>query len=235
MTKKNNQFSIEKKVEELFKLKAHLGHKKNRLHPKAKKFVYQVINGTTIIDLVKTVDLLEKAKNFLNNLKKENKKVVFVATKKNAASIVANICQKNKISYVSTKWPAGFLTNFSTLLKNIEKLKKMREEKDTGQWNKFTKHEQIKLNKKLKRLEHFYQGLIDLEKIPDAIVIVDIKKEKTALTEAKKTNIPVLAIVDTNVNPDLVNYPIPANDDAPETIKYLINELAEVLSNKNDR
>lgn len=225
---------IDKRIEELFNLNAHLGHKKNRLHPKAKKFIYQIIEGNAIIDLVKTVDLLDKAKEFLKKIVSDNKKILVVATKKNVSSLIKEICRKNNLSYIVNKWPAGLLTNFNTLLKNIKKLKTMLEEKESGQWSKFVKHEQIKLNKKLTRLQKFYEGLINLEKMPDALIIIDIKKEKNALNEAIKMKIPVVAIIDTNVNPDLVTYPIPANDDSPETVEYLIKELIQVINKKNN-
>jgi len=232
---KITEAQINKVIEKLFHLNAHLGHKKNRLHPRAKKFVYQIIDGTTIIDLVKTVELLEKAKEFLKKLAKENKKIVVVATKKNLSALIKKICQKNNISYLTNKWPAGFLTNFNTLLKNIKKLKKMNEEKQTGQWSQFVKHEQVKLNKILNRLTRLYDGVVNLEKIPDALVIVDSKKEKTALKEACRMRIPVIAIVDTNINPDPISYPIPANDDSLEAVEYLINELiSSYQTKKND-
>jgi len=118
------------------------------------------------------------------------------------------------------------LTNFETLLKNINKLKSMKEEKETGEWNKFVKHEQVKLQKHLNRLEKFYGGLITIDRLPDALIIVDIKKEKTAVLEAIRMNIPVIAIVDTNVDPDKIKYPIPANDDSPETVEFIIKEIA---------
>jgi len=217
---------FEKKVEELFKRSAHLGHRKNRIHPKAKKYIYRIENQISIIDLTQTVSLLEKAKEYIQKIKKEEKNLLFVGTKRSAADIVANAGEKNNFFYITTKWPPGFLTNFEMFLKNnIQKMRKMREEKEKGVWQKFVKHEQIKLQKELKKIEKIYQGVAKMEKLPDALFIVDIKKEKNALAEARKLNIPVIAIVDTNVNPDLVDYPIPANDDSAETIEYIIKEL----------
>jgi len=217
---------LEKQVEELFKRSAHLGHRKNKIHPKARKFIYKIENHISIIDLTQTAALLEKAKAFFAQLKKEKKTVLFVGTKRIAAKIITEICQKNNFLYLANKWPAGFLTNFEMFLKNnIQKMKKMREEKVNGEWKKFVKHEQLKLDKELKKIERVYQGVAEMKKIPDALFIVDTKKEKNALLEAKKLNIPVMAVVDTNVNPDLIDYPIPANDDSPETIEYIIEEL----------
>jgi small subunit ribosomal protein S2 len=219
---------FEKKVEELFKLGAHLGHRKNRVHPKAKKYIYKIENQASIIDLTQTVSLLEKAKEYVQKLKKDKKSILFVGTKRSAANIIKELGEKYGFYYITNKWPPGFLTNFEMFLKNnIKKMNKMREEKEKGEWQKFVKHEQLKLQKELKKIEKVYQGVSTMEKLPDVLFIVDIKKEKNALTEAKKINIPVIAIVDTNVNPDLVEYPIPANDDSAETISYIIKEIAD--------
>jgi len=218
--------NIEKKVEELFNLGAHLGHRRNRVHPKAKKIIYKIENQQSIIDLNKTVVLLEKAKKFFDELREKNKTILFVATKKNIANFIEKICHENNFFYLTNKWPPGFLTNFETFLKNnIQKMQKMREEKEKGEWEKFVKHERVKLEKQLRKIEKIYSGVSSMEKLPDALFIVDIKREKNALIEAKKLNIPIIAIVDTNVNPNLVNYPIPANDDAAKVVEYIVGEL----------
>jgi len=220
--------NFDKKVEELFKLGAHLGHRKNRIHPKAKKYIYKIENQTSIIDLTQTVFLLEKAKEYIQKLKKDKKTLLFVGTKKSAAKIIDEIGQKNNIFYITNKWPPGFLTNFDMFFKNnIQKMNKMREQKEKGEWQKFVKHEQIALQKELRKIERIYQGVEKMEKLPDCVFIVDVKKEKNALIEAKKLNIPVVAIVDTNVNPENLDYPIPANDDSPETIAYIVKEIIE--------
>jgi small subunit ribosomal protein S2 len=219
---------FEKKVEELFKLGAHLGHRKNRVHPKAKKYIYKIENQTSIIDLTQTVSLLEKAKEYVQKLKKDKKSILFVGTKRSAANIIKELGEKYGFYYITNKWPPGFLTNFEMFLKNnIKKMNKMREEKEKGEWQKFIKHEQVKLQKELNKVERVYQGVSTMEKLPDVLFIVDIKKEKNAITEAKKLNIPVIAIVDTNVNPDLFDYPIPANDDSAETVAYIIKEIVD--------
>jgi len=223
---------IDERIEALFKLNGHLGHKSNRVHPKAEKFIYKIDNGVSIIDLVKTVALLDEAKKFVSQLSENSKTLLFVATKKNVVAITSKICQENNLPYITVKWPAGFFTNFETLLKNIKKLKTMREEKEKGDWNKFVKHEQVKLQKHLNRLEKFYGGIASIEKIPDAIFIIDIKKEKTAVDEAIKTNIPIIAVVDTNVDPRAVTFPIPANDDSAEAIEYIIREIIKAYKSK---
>ncbi|MBI3366210.1 30S ribosomal protein S2 [Candidatus Roizmanbacteria bacterium] len=222
--------NIDTQVEVLFKAGAHLGHKTNRIHPNAKKYIYIVENGTSIIDLTKTVPLLEQALNFIETLSKEDKTLLVVSTKRVSASFTKDICQKSGIPYVTVKWPAGLLTNFEMIMKNVKKLITMKEEKEKGEWNKFVKHEQFQLAKTLNRLERFYGGLISLTKRPDALFIIDIKKEKNAVDEALSYNIPVVAIVDTNVNPDLVQYPIPANDDSQSSIEYFITKVVETYN-----
>lgn len=221
---------IDKRIEQLFKLNAHLGHKSNRVHPKATKYIYRMENGVSIIDLVKTVALIDETKKFVTQLAKDSKILLFVATKKNVAAVTHKICQENGLPNITIKWPAGFLTNFDTLLKNIKKLKQMREDKEKGDWNKFVKHEQVKLQKQLAKLEKFYGGIASIEKLPDAIFVIDVKKEKTAVEEGVKTKIPIIAVVDTNIDPRRIDYPIPANDDSAEAVEYIIKEIVNVYT-----
>ncbi len=153
-----------------------------------------------------------------------------VATKKVSAQTVYSLCQKNNIPAITVKWPAGLLTNFDNIIKNVKKLTAMKEDKEKGEWNKFVKHEQIKLDKQLKRLEKFYGGIVNLNKLPDVLFIIDIKKEKNAVEEAKKLNIPIVALVDTNCDPDKVDYPIPGNDDLEESVNYFVNQIIEAYT-----
>lgn len=219
--------NINKKVEELFAAGCHLGHKSNKIHPKAKKYIYTIENGTSIIDLTKTVDLLEKAKKFVSDLANANKIILVVVTKRIVSSLASDLCKKNNLPYVTVKWPAGLITNFDMIIKNAKKLKTMKEEKEKGEWNKFVKHEQIMLQKQLNKLEKFYGGIANLENLPDAVFVVDIKKEKNAVKEAREKNIPIVAIADTNVNPDIVDFPIPGNDDVASSIEYFLKEIID--------
>jgi small subunit ribosomal protein S2 len=224
---KNTEEADQKLLEKLFKAQAHLGHKTNRIHPKAKKYIYRIENGVSIIDLTLTVPLLKKAQEYITKLASEKKVVLFVATKKISSNMLTDLCSKNNMSYISTKWPAGFLTNFETLMKNIKKMREMIKARDEGEWKKLVKFEQSQLTKKLVKLQRLYGGLINIETVPDALCIVDIKKEKNALIEAKTKSIPVIAIVDTNVDPADVAYPIPANDDSLTSIEYILRLLVE--------
>ena len=216
-------------LEVLFEKGAHLGHKRSRVHPKAKKYIFKIEAGTSIIDLTQTEKQLAKAIDFLKKAKKEKKIILFVATKKVASETLKEICQKKNLFYIANKWPPGLLTNFQTLKKNINHLIKMTKEKKEGGWKKFPKHEQVKLDKKLSKLNKVYGGINQLKELPDILVVIDIKKEKNAVDEAGKNHIPVVAIVDTNSNPELVDYPIIANDDAVESVQYLIKELTKTF------
>lgn len=212
-------------VKELFELGAHLGHKKNRLHPKSRKFIYKIVNGVSIIDLTLTVGQLDVAMKALTQAGKDGKNLLVVATKKVAAQYVSEISKEHNIPAVTSKWLPGLLTNFDTIIKNVKKLKKMQEEKTTGEWEKYVKHERIAMDKDIIKLSKFYGGLIYLEKRPDILLIVDIKKEKNAVSEARMYDLPIVALTDTNTNPELVNYPIVINDDSAEVVHYAIKEL----------
>lgn len=217
--------NIDKKVGELFEAGCHLGHKNNRVHPKARKYIYSVENGVSVIDLTKTVPMLESAKEFAKQLGKEGKTILVVATKKIGSAVVSKLCGPAKVPMVTLKWPAGLLSNFEMISKNAKKLEKMKSEKEKGEWNKFVKHEQVKLQKLMNKLEKFYGGIVPLKKLPDALFVIDIKKEKNAVTEAMAMKIPVIAVVDTNVNPEGITYPIPGNDDSLTSIEYFVNEI----------
>lgn len=216
-----------KAVEDLFKLGAHLGHKKNRLHPKARKYVYQIINGVSVIDLTLTVQNLDQVKKLMKEYAKDGKKLLVVCTKKVASHYVLDLCEKHQIPSVTTKWLPGLLTNFDTIIKNMRHLKDLREQKEKGEWDQFVKHERMALDKEVSKLTKFYGGIIHLDKKPDIIFVVDIKKEKNAIKEAKMNKIPVFAIVDTNSNPDEIKDPIMINDDSFEVLQYILNQVIE--------
>lgn len=219
-----------KQVEELFAAGAHLGHKSNRVHPKTKKFIYSFENGVSIIDLTKTTEYLEKAKKFVTELGTSGKILLVVCTKKIASNLTKELCIKNNLPFVNTKWPAGLLTNFEMIIKNVKKLNSMKEEKEKGEWNKFVKHEQVKLDKELSKLDKFYGGIINLKKLPDALFVIDIKKEKNSVKESGEMKILTVAVTDTNADPDPINYPIPGNDDAITSIEYFLKEIIETYS-----
>jgi small subunit ribosomal protein S2 len=214
-------------LKDLLEAGCHFGHRKEKWHPKAASFIYGAREGIHIIDLAKTKDGLGNAAEFIKNLGISGKTILFVATKRQAKTVVTEVAQKIKMPYLTLRWIGGFLTNWDEVKKNIEKLNRFRAEKRDGSWKKFPKHEIIKLEKHLHQLELVYGGVAELNALPDAIFIVDIKKEVASLKEAIRLGIPIVAIVDTNVDPKDVDYPIPANDDAVGSIQFIVNYIAD--------
>jgi small subunit ribosomal protein S2 len=212
-------------IERLFSIGAHLGHKKNRLHPKARKYIYKIINGVSIIDLSQTVKHLQEAEAVMKKYAKDGKKILVVATKKIASRETARLCEEHEIPAVTVKWLPGLLTNFETIIKNVQKLTSLKEGKATGEWDKFVKHERMKMEKEMNKLNKLYGGLERLKERPGIMFIVDIKREKNAVNEAKRFKIPIVALVDTNSDPELVDYPIVVNDDSPTVTQTVIADL----------
>ena len=219
-----------KEIEKLFELGAHLGHKKSRLHPRARKNVYTIINGTSVIDLTKTVDQLENAKKYLEEAAKNGKTVLIVGTKKVVSAFLKKYCIENKVPYITSKWLPGLLTNFESLINNVKKLKNLKTDRDSGAWDALVKHERTKLSKEISKLEKLYSGLESITVRPDIMVIVDPKKEKNALNEAKAYKIPVVALVDTNADPNEIDYPVVANDDTSQVVEYIMNQLLDAYA-----
>ncbi len=213
-------------IEELFRSKVYLGHKKNRTHPAFKKYIYSFQNGNAIIDLNFTYQQLMTVKKLLKKIVNEgNKKLLMVSTKKIFASLIENLAQNNNFSYLNNKWPSGFLTNFDVIYKNIEKIKQMKKDQEEGKWKIYPKHEQLKQHKELRKLENIYQGVINLDKKPDFIFIIDFKKEFNAFNEAKKMGVKTMGICDTNFNPNQIDYPIFGNDDLLSSVSIILNLL----------
>lgn len=224
-----NKINVDQ-IKVLFDAGLHLGHKKNRLHPKAKKFIYKIESGVSIIDLTLTAKQLEDAKAFLKKCAEEGKVLLIVATKKVASQFAKELGQKHNVPFITNKWLPGLLTNFETIIKNVKKLKELKEQKATGAWEKLVKHERLGLNKQIMKLEKFYEGLINLTAKPDILFILDVKKEKNAADEAKKMQIPVIAVTDTNSDPSQVEYPIVANDDSPLSVQFLVSEIVSAFT-----
>ena len=217
-------------AEDLLEAGVHLGHKAARLHPRFAQFIYSSQNGSSIIDLFKTVEKLDEVRQFVYDLGKQGKTLLVVATKKQAKQSIASLCEEKNIMSVTNKWVAGLLTNFSEISKNIKKMHDMRQAKKNGDWEIFVKHEQVALEKKLRKIENIYSGIEGLKKIPDALFLVDIKQEAVATDEARKMRLPSIALVDSNSDPDLVTYSIPGNDDAISSINYLVPLIIEAYT-----
>ncbi|MBI4991317.1 30S ribosomal protein S2 [Candidatus Gottesmanbacteria bacterium] len=214
-------------LKDLLEAGCHFGHKVERWHPKAAAFIFQEREGLHIIDLAKTREGLKSASEFILQLSKEGKNILFVATKRQAKGVVTDAAKRAGIPYMTNRWIGGFITNWEQVVKNIQKLTTMRKEKEDGSWSKFPKHEIVALDKTLRKVDAVYGGVSQLTGKPDAIFIIDIKKEVASLREAMQYGIKIAAIVDTNADPNLVDFPIPANDDAVGSIKFITDYLAD--------
>lgn len=217
-------------LRELLEAGCHFGHEVRRWYPKAKEYIYSQKDGIHIIDLVKTKEGLTKACDFAFRLGKEGKKLLFVGTKRQARAVILSEAKGANAPYFNQRWIGGFITNWDEIHKSITKLNKMDEDKVADNWKQFPKHEQLKLDKERLYLEKFYGGVKNLKNIPDGLFIVDIRKESSAVNEAVKKEIPVIGIVDTNSNPQLVDYPIPANDDAVKSITIITQIIASAYA-----
>lgn len=213
------------RAKQLFDLGAHLGHRKSRLHPRARQHVYQIVDGVSVINLEHTIEQIDAAKKILAEAAKENKSLLISVTKKAVASRTAELARGVDAHYITVKWLPGLLTNFNTISKNVKKLIELKRQRDAGEWTKYVKHETVALDKEIHKLERLYNGILSMNKIPDVMLVVDIKREKNAVEEARKSHIPVIAIVDTNCNPDQVQYPIMLNDDTPAAVDAVLTEL----------
>lgn len=192
-----------------------------------KKYIFMERNGIHIIDLKKTLDLLIEACNSISKISAEGKKILFVGTKKQAKQIVKDEAERCGAFYVSERWLGGMLTNFNTVRKSIKKLTNIQKMETDGTIDQFVKKERLILSRDREKLEKVLNGIVNMSRLPGAIFVVDIKKEHIAINEAKKLNIPVYAIVDTNCDPDLVDYPVPANDDAVKSIEIILKAIAD--------
>ena len=213
-------------LQQLLEAGCHFGHKAERWHPKASQFIYTEKDGIHIIDLAKTKTGLETAAAFIKETVAKGGEVLFVATKRQARGVVKQEVEAVAAPYFVERWIGGFLTNWDQVKKNIDKINRLAEEQQAGAWKKFPKHEQVKLARYLNRLKIYYGGVLTLKQVPQALFIVDIKKEDAAVREAKRSGAAVVAIVDTNADPAGIDYVIPANDDAVGSIQFIAHVVA---------
>ncbi len=213
-------------MKQLLEAGVHFGHQTNKWHPKMKPYIFTSRNGIYIIDLQQTVRMFKDAYDFVKDVTSKGGKVLFVGTKKQAQDIIEEEAKRCGMFYVSQRWLGGTLTNYRTIKLSIEKLKRletMKEESYAG----FTKKEILKLERERARLEKYLSGIKDMDTLPDILFVIDIKKEAIAVAEARKLGIPIVAVVDTNCDPELVDYPIPGNDDAIRAIKLFTSTIAQ--------
>jgi small subunit ribosomal protein S2 len=216
-------------IKELLEAGVHFGHKTSRWNPKMKKFIFGQRNNIYIIDLEKTTQCLMQAKEFILELTSKGGTVLFVGTKKQAQEIIEREANRCGMYWVNNRWPGGLLTNFSTIKKSLKRLKELKEMREEGVFDKLSKKEASSLMRELEKLEKNFSGIINMENLPSCLFIIDIQKEKTALNEARRLKIPVVALVDTVSDPDTVDYPIPGNDDAIRSIQLITSHIAETV------
>ena len=214
-------------IKQLLEAGAHFGHSRSRWNPRMEQFIFGERSKIYIIDLEKTVEFLNKAKEFLKGVAQKGGKILFVGTKKQAQDVIVDTAERTGMFFVKDRWLGGTLTNFKTIRNSIKRLKEIEIMASDGTFEAITKKEKAILVKELEKLRKNLQGIINMTKMPEAIFIVDVKKEFIAVKEAIKLSIPIVAIVDTNSDPDIIDYPIPANDDAMRSIKLILNFVTE--------
>ena len=207
----------------------HFGHQTKRWNPKMAKFIYGERNGTYIIDLQKTAECLKEVKEFLKDITSKGECVLFVGTKRQARDIIKEEAERCGMFYVNHRWLGGMLTNFGTIRKSVSRLKELEEMRNKGLFDKLSKKEVSSFNQELERLNRNLSGVVKMEKLPSAIFIIDSHKENIAVREANKLNIPIVALADTNSDPDQLNYPIPGNDDAIKSIKFITKAITDSI------
>ncbi len=224
---KNNMAVVSMK--QLLEAGVHFGHQTRRWNPKMAPYIFTERNGIYIIDLQKTVRKLEEAYLFVRDLSTEGGEVLFVGTKKQAADSIREEAERAGAHYVNSRWLGGMLTNYKTIRKRIARLEQLRKMEADGTFDRLPKKEVIKLNLEIEKLEKFMGGIKHMDKLPGALFIVDSRKEKIAVAEAHKLGIPVVAIVDTNCDPDEIDYVIPGNDDAIRAVKLISQTMADAI------
>jgi len=216
-------------VKQLLEAGAHFGHLTGHWHPRMKSYIFTQRNGIHIIDLEQTVVMLDRAYNYVRDLVSNGQSILFVGTKKQAQEIVEEEAKRCGMYYVNQRWLGGMLTNFSTIQARIDYLVRLEDRKDKGELDYLSKKEKMKVEKEISRLNKLLGGFKEMTTIPGAIFIIDPTKEKIALAESKKVGIPIVAIVDTNCDPQGIDYPVPANDDAIKAIKLICSKIADAV------
>ena len=216
-------------MKQLLEAGVHFGHQTRRWNPKMAQYIFTERNGIYIIDLQKTVRKLEEAYNFIRELSENGESVLFVGTKKQAQDSVREEAERAGAYFVNARWLGGMMTNFTTIRHRIDRLRQLRAMEEDGTFDLLPKKEVIKLKLEIEKLEKFMGGIKDMKKLPGALFIVDPRKERIAVAEAKKLGIPIVAIVDTNCDPDEIDYVIPGNDDAIRAVKLISATMANAI------
>ncbi|HPZ81106.1 MAG TPA: 30S ribosomal protein S2 [Candidatus Atribacteria bacterium] len=216
-------------MKQLLEAGVHFGHQTRRWNPKMKPYIFTERNNIYIIDLQKTVELAEEAYNFARDLASKGGTFLFVGTKKQAQEAIEQEARRCGMFYVNQRWLGGMITNFSTIRQSVQRLKNIEDMEERGILDKLPKKEVMQIKKRKARLEKYLSGIREMEKLPDAIFVVDPRRERNAVLEARKMDIPIIAIVDTNCDPDEIDYPIPGNDDAIRAIRLFTSLIADAI------
>jgi len=222
---------IKLSIEEMEKAGVNFGHKVSKLHPKMKEYVSGVKNGVHIFDLEKTSKEFIKALTFLSKIISEGKTIIFVGTKIQLRAIIQEAAETCGIPYVTERWLGGTFTNFETIQKRVNYFKDLEKKRETGELEKYTKKERLNFDREIASLKVKFDGIRNMSKLPEAVFIFGLDKDITCAREAIRKGIKIISIVDTNVNPDDVDYPIPANDDAISSVRYIIDKVKETILN----
>lgn len=217
------------KIEELFEAGAHYGHQVKKWHPKMSKYIYTAKDSVHIIDLEQTEKLIVKAAEFLHDVAKKGDQIIFVGTKRQARGIIEDNAKKCGALWVNERWLGGTMTNYKTIKKNVDKLLTHIRKREAGEYSKYTKKERLLIDREVEKLQKIVGGLTNLNGIPAAVVVVDPRKEKTAVNESNKMHVPVVSLVDTNSDPSGVDYIIPCNDDAIKSLSLIVGSLADAI------
>lgn len=215
-------------MKQLLEAGVHFGHQTTRWNPKMKKYIYGSRNGIYIVDLQKTLKMFREAEKFVREATEAGKKILFVATKKQAQELIAKEAERCGMYYVNQRWLGGTMTNFATIRKSIDRLIDLEKKEEEGELEFLHKKEALKKRKEIEKLNKFLRGIKNMRELPYAIFIVDTQKERIALSEAKNLGIKILALVDTNCDPDGIDFPFPGNDDAIRSIKLFTSRIADV-------
>ena len=216
-------------MKSLLEAGVHFGHQKKYWNPKMQKYIFTHRNGVHIIDLQQSIGMIEDAANFLSQVAFEGKKILMVGTKKQAQDVIVNEAERSSSMYISNRWLGGTLTNFQTIKKRIAHLISLENQRDNGDFEVLTKRESLKIDEKIEKLNRNLAGIKDMEEMPGAIFIIDVAKEEIAVTESIKVGIPIVALVDSDSNPELVDYPMPGNDDAIRSIRLITSRMADAI------
>ncbi len=217
-------------IRELLENGVHFGHQTNKWNPKMKRFIFGAKSGIYILDLKKTEEALNRAVDFTHKLAAGGKRVLFVGTKKQAKQIVRDEARRCDMFFVDERWLGGCLTNFNTIRKSVDKLDKLQEMKASEIYASLAKKEKAQLDREEMKLLKNLEGIRDMKTLPDCVIVIDAEAENIAVKEARKIGIPIVALVDTNCDPDMIDYPIPGNDDAIRSISYIVTTLADTIA-----